>query len=101
MSEYKHIHIHEDSVRTKPTGISNFWDPRKEEEEGEEEHEDRNSEVDPLDVLDGALIAKVEENVGTEDGGDNTADTIEGLRNVDADLRIPWWAANYGIECQS
>lgn len=41
------------------------------------------------------VVTEFEEDIGAQDGGDDGADTVEGLRQVDSDLGIFRWAAHY------
>lgn len=59
---------------------------RKVEGGGKKKDKDGDGEVDPLHVGEGVLVAKVEEDVGAEDGRDDGADAVEGLGDVDANL---------------
>lgn len=53
-----------------------------------------------MDVLKRTLVAEVEEDVGTKNGSNHCADTVESLGNVDSDLRVLRWAADWGRSCQ-
>lgn len=69
-------------------GVGDLGDLGHEEAKGQDEDEDGDGEVDPLDVLQGGLVVKGEEDVGAQDGGDDGADGVEGLGDVDADLGV-------------
>jgi hypothetical protein len=47
-----------------------------------------------LYILESLLVAKVEKDIRAKDGGDDGADAVESLGDVDSDLRILWWAAD-------
>lgn len=70
------------------TRIGNFRDLAHEEQESKEQDKDGNGSVDPLHVVERLLITKVEEDVGTENRGDDGSNAVEGLRQVDSDLGI-------------
>lgn len=74
--------------------IRDLGDVRDEEDEGEDEHKDRDREVDPLHVLQRLYVVEVEEDVGAQDGGHDRADAIEGLGDVDSDFGILGRAAD-------
>lgn len=63
--------------------------------------EDRDGEVHPLHVLErlGALAHVDEENVGAENRRNDRSNTIESLREVDAQLRVLWRTAH--SDCHS
>lgn len=74
--------------------IRDLGDVRDEEDEGKDEHEDRDREVDPLHVLQRLYVVEVEEDVGAQDGGHDRADAIEGLGDVDSDFGVLGRAAD-------
>lgn len=78
-----------------PTGVGDFRDMDKVKGHGQEKHKDGDGEVNPLYVVERALVGELEEDVGAEDGRDDGADAIEGLRDVDADLRVARRAAHW------
>lgn len=51
-------------------------------------------------VSDCDRIAEIEEDVRAEDGSDDSANTVESLGNVDAELRISWRTTNCDTACQ-
>lgn len=76
--------------------IRDLGDIRDEEYPRETEDEDPDRQVDPLHALQGgdAVVCRGEEGVGAEDGADDGADGVEGLREVDADFGVAGWAAD-------
>lgn len=75
-------------------GIGDFGDDGHVEDKGQHEYETGDREVDPLYVLQGLLVREGEEDIGTEDGGDNGTDAVKRLGGVDSDLRILWGSAD-------
>lgn len=69
-------------------GVRDLGDVGHEENKSEDEDEDRDGEVDPLHVLQRLYVVEVKEDIGPQDGGHHRADAIEGLRDVDPDLRV-------------
>lgn len=78
------------------TSICDLGNIGQEEHGCQEKDKDDNGQVNPLYVLESLLIAEVEEDVRAKDGGNDGTDSIEGLGDVDSDLRILGWAANWG-----
>lgn len=74
--------------------VGDLGDVGDPEDDGEAPDKDGDGDVDPLDVLHGALAGEVEEDVGAHDGGDDGADAVEGLSDIDADLRVLGRAAD-------
>jgi len=77
-------------------GIRDFGDGREVEDHGEDGNEASNAKVDPLDggeVL--AISADIlEDNVGGEDRGNDRADSLEGLGQLETELRPLGWPAH-------
>lgn len=71
-------------------GISNLGNPGQPKDNSESPDEDGDGEIDPLDILHGALVGEVEENVRAHQGSDHCSNTIEGLGYVDADFGVAW-----------
>lgn len=71
-------------------GIGDLGDVDEEEDGGEQEDEDADGEVDPLHALERVdVVARVlEEDVGAQHGADDGADGLDGLGQVDAQLRV-------------
>jgi hypothetical protein len=68
----------------------------------EDEHKAGDGEVNPLDALEivGALPNILEEYIGSQDRCYHSADSIEGLRNIDAKFRMLGRSANGNWSCQ-
>lgn len=79
--------------------IRDLGDIRDEEYARETENEDPDGQVDPLHALQSrdAVVCRCEEGVGAEDGADDGADGVEGLREVDADFGVAGWTADWGV----
>lgn len=76
------------------TSICDLGNIGQEEQACQEEDKDDNGQVNPLYVLESLFVTEVEEDVRAKDGGNDGTDSVEGLGDVDSDLRILWWAAN-------
>jgi hypothetical protein len=81
--------------------VGDFRDGREVEDHGEEEDEAGYGEVDPLHVAEGSgVFACVQEDyVGAEDGGDDGADAVEGLGEVDTEFGVARRTTDWTI-CQ-
>lgn len=75
--------------------IGYLGDHRQEEGNPEDEDEDGDGNIDPLDIPQRIFITKGEEHIRTQDGGDHGADAIEGLRDVDSELGVLGRPADY------
>lgn len=70
--------------------VGDLRDGRKEEDSCQTKDKDSDREVHPLHALEGtdAVSGVGKENKRGERGGDDSADAIEGLSEVDTDLRV-------------
>lgn len=77
-------------------GISDLGNGGKVEDDGKQKDEACDGEIDPLDVLDCICIVAdlLKKDVGAQNRSNDGAYSIERLSEVDADLRVPWWAAH-------
>lgn len=66
-------------------------------DDGEDEDEDGDGRVYPLDVLKGDFLIEDEKDIRAEDGGNDGADAIEGLSDVDSDFGVAGWPAHGDI----
>lgn len=78
------------------TSICDLGDLGEEEQSCQEKDKDDNRQVNPLYVLESLLVAEVEEDVRAKNGGNDGTDSVESLGDVDSELRILWWAADWG-----
>lgn len=64
---------------------------------GEEEYEDCDGEVDPLDVSDGlgAVFSFEEEDVTSKDWSDDCANAVEGLGEIYSHFCVARWSTYY------
>ena len=71
-------------------GIGDLRNSGEEEERGEREAKASNGKVNPLHILQRLLALPYadKDDIGAEDWSDDSADSIEGLGNVDSELRI-------------
>lgn len=76
------------------TRVSNFWDIGHEEQKGKQEHEYGDGKIDPLHIFQCTLVTKGEEDIGAQDGGNDGADAVEGLGNIDSYLGVSWRTAH-------
>jgi hypothetical protein len=61
------------------TSIGNLGYLGQEEQARQQKHEDDDGQVHPLHVLKGTLVAKVEEDVGAENRGNDGSNAVESL----------------------
>lgn len=84
-------------------GVGDFRDRRKVKDDGKDEDEDGNGKINPLHILQRifACTSVLEEDVGAKDRCDHSADSIEGLRDVDTHLTVPRRTANGNVRVGS
>jgi hypothetical protein len=68
-------------------GVSDLGDGREEEDDGEAEDEGRDAEVGPLDGGEGVVVDVLEEDARGEEGRNDGAYGLEGLREFETELR--------------
>lgn len=68
--------------------IRDLRDSGQPENNSQSPDKDSDGEVDPLHVRKGGLVVEVEEDIRAHEGGDDGADTVEGLGQVDAHLGV-------------
>jgi hypothetical protein len=78
------------------TSIGDLRDSGEEEKGRQEKDKDNDRQVNPLYVLESLLVTEVEEDVRAKNGGDDGANSVESLGNVDSNLRVLRWAADWG-----
>lgn len=78
-------------------GIRDLRYSREIEHYSQKKDKTRDCKVHPLHVLQrsSTITNVLEEGVGSEDRRNDSPDSIEGLREVDAYLRIPGWTTHY------
>lgn len=72
-------------------GVCDFRNGREEEDDSEEEDEGRNTEIHPLDGLEGRAAGGsdiFEDHVGGENGSDDSSDGLESLCEVETHLGV-------------
>ena len=67
-------------------GVGDFGDGREEEDDSEEEDEAGDAEVGPLHVAEVGIADFLEEDAGREERGDDRADCLEGLGELETEL---------------
>lgn len=74
--------------------IGSFWDGKVEENESEDDDEERNAEIGPLDVDErGSVVDRSEKDLLCEYGRHNGANGLDTLRYIEADFGIFWRTA--------
>ena len=83
-------------IRYKHTSIGDLRDLGDVKQTCQDQNKDSDGKVNPLHVGQGRFVVEVvEKDIGTEHRGDDCADTVEGLRNVDANFRVSRRTTDY------
>lgn len=78
--------------------VRDFGNVRNKEDGCETEDEDSDCQIDPLHALKGcdSIVRFGKEDVGAQDGADDSADGVEGLSKVDSNFCVAGGTADYG-----
>lgn len=76
--------------------VCNFRHGSKEEQDDEQRNEASHTKVDPLHILQSlrSIDSLGEEDTRRKQRSDERSNSLNGLREIEADLRVSWWTAD-------